>query len=61
MCLKSPVLIHMSDLSGCLVSDQKDPRRKPGASILDVLGLVKKQSVVNTGKRDNSTDDGVDE
>ena len=31
------------------------------ASILDVLGLVKKQSVVNTGKRDNSTDDGVDE
>ncbi|XP_076438866.1 uncharacterized protein LOC143277838 isoform X2 [Babylonia areolata] len=28
--------------------DEIDPRHKPDASILDVLGLVKKQSVVNT-------------
>lgn len=32
--------------------EQTDPRRKPGASILDVLGLVKKQSLVSANEEE---------
>nr|KAG5707253.1 hypothetical protein BaRGS_000027 [Batillaria attramentaria] len=41
--------------------EQTDPRRKPGASILDVLGLVKKQSLVSTTDEDEAGAGATDE
>ncbi|XP_046578479.1 LOW QUALITY PROTEIN: zinc finger protein 280D-like [Haliotis rubra] len=39
------------------VDEEQDPRRRPGASLLDVLGLVKKPNIVSTGASEDQDDD----
>ena len=46
-------LVPPMNPSFVIADNQTDPRHKPDASILDVLGLVKKRSVVNTSRFDD--------